>query len=184
MLILYWTGSGFSTHDLRYSIHTCGSGHMGFSYRYQQSKRTIARYLGVSESTVRTYLLRAESAGLSWPLPEQLTDADLKDLLFPDSTSVRPQPNWAEVEKELSRKGMTLDLIWHAEYPNGYSYGYFCACYKKWRKRSPCMWIIKRGRSCMWTLRAKRSRFWIPSPLQRRAHSRNLRCWDPRSRLI
>ncbi|MCY3630615.1 MAG: IS21 family transposase [Bacteroidetes bacterium] len=108
-----------------------------FYYEEQQSKRAIARYLRISQDTVRKYLLRAESAGLSWPLPEQLTDEDLEALLFPDSASARPQPDWPAVEKALSGKGMTLDLIWqdwHAEHPTGYSYGHFCACYKKWCK--------------------------------------------------
>ncbi len=108
-----------------------------YDYEEHHSKRLIARYLRISEPTVRKYLLRAESAGLSWPLPEELTDADLGGLLYPDSASARVQPDWQHVENELSRKGMTLDLIWQdwlAEPPGGCSYGHFCACDKKWRK--------------------------------------------------
>lgn len=106
-----------------------------YYHEEQYSKREIARYLRVSAGTVRNYLRRAELSGLSWPLPSEFTDADLESLLFPDSGSDRPQPDWSAIEKELSRKGMRLDLVWQdwiAEHPDGYSYGYFCACYKRW----------------------------------------------------
>lgn len=102
----------------------------------QSSKREVARLLQLSPGTVRNYLRRAEAAGLSWPLPERLTDEELEALLFPHSgpISCRPQPDRNQVHQQLSRKGMTLERIlfdWIQEYPNGYSYGYFCACYKK-----------------------------------------------------
>ena len=108
-----------------------------YYYAEQYSKREVARYLQLSPGTVRNYLQRAASAGLTWPLPEHLTDAALEALLFPDldSTPDRPQPDWKEVHQQLARKGMTLERIWHAwiaHHPEGYSYGYFCACYKKW----------------------------------------------------
>ena len=35
----------------------------------------IARRVGVAASTVRVTLSRFEAAGLSWPLPDELTDA-------------------------------------------------------------------------------------------------------------
>ena len=108
-----------------------------YYHEEQYSKREIARYLRLSAGTVRNYLRRAELAGLSWPLPSEFTDADLESLLFSDSGSDRPQPDWPAIEKELSRKGMTLDLVWQdwiAEHPDGYSYGYFCACYKRWSR--------------------------------------------------
>ncbi|MCY3629044.1 MAG: IS21 family transposase [Bacteroidetes bacterium] len=106
-------------------------------YGEQSGKREVARLLQLSPGTVRNYLRRAEAAGLSWPLPEHLSDAELEALLFPHSepTSSRPQPVWNQVHHQLSRKGMTLERIWFdwiQEYPDGYSYGHFCACYRKW----------------------------------------------------
>ena len=54
-------------------------------YRHKDgcSKRQIATYLQLSPGTVRNYLRRAETAGLSWPLPSDLNDEALSALLFP-----------------------------------------------------------------------------------------------------
>ena len=40
--------------------------------------REIARRIGVAASTVRATLRRLRTAGLSWPLPEEMTDAALE----------------------------------------------------------------------------------------------------------
>ena len=39
------------------------------------SYRQIAQSVGISASTVQSYLERAQRAGLSWPLPDDLDDA-------------------------------------------------------------------------------------------------------------
>src|SRR3954469_14912129 len=63
------------------------------------SDRTIACQIGVARSTIQEYLARVEAAGLSWPLPEDLTDEALDRLLFPRS-GCRPgfrrrvEPDW------------------------------------------------------------------------------------------
>ena len=49
------------------------------------SDRTIACQIGVARSTIQEYLARVEAAGLSWPLPDDLTDEALDRLLFPRS---------------------------------------------------------------------------------------------------
>ena len=41
------------------------------------STQKIAASLSVGQATVVEYLKRAERAGLSWPLPEAMTEADL-----------------------------------------------------------------------------------------------------------
>ena len=46
------------------------------------SSREIARVLGVARSTVQENLKRAADAGLSWPLPGELTDDALEQRLF------------------------------------------------------------------------------------------------------
>ena len=47
------------------------------------SNRRIASSCGIARPTVSDYLRRAESAGLSWPLPADLDDSRLERLLFP-----------------------------------------------------------------------------------------------------
>jgi transposase-like protein len=47
--------------------------------------REIARRIGVAASTVRATIRRFQAAGLSWPLPEEMTDAVLEAKLFADA---------------------------------------------------------------------------------------------------
>src|SRR5205085_6098619 len=47
--------------------------------------REIARRMGVAASTVRATIRRFQAAGLSWPLPEEMTDAVLEAKLFADA---------------------------------------------------------------------------------------------------
>ncbi|SFQ00124.1 Transposase [Tranquillimonas alkanivorans] len=112
------------------------------------STRKIASSLGVGQSTVSEYLKRAERSGLSWPIPADVTDADLQRRLFePQGGKTRRglvQPDWAMVHRELRRRGVTLSLIWEeyrAAHPaNGYGYSRFCDLYRRWEGRlSPTM---------------------------------------------
>jgi DNA-binding transcriptional regulator LsrR (DeoR family) len=45
-------------------------------YHCALSRRQIAQICQVSRSTVADYLYRAEKAGISWPLPEGLSDPE------------------------------------------------------------------------------------------------------------
>jgi DNA-directed RNA polymerase specialized sigma24 family protein len=45
--------------------------------------RAIARACSVSKDSVRDYLCRASEAGLSWPLPEGLSEDELEQQLYP-----------------------------------------------------------------------------------------------------
>ena len=73
------------------------------------STREMALGLAIGRTTLREYLGRARDAGLSWPLPDALSDADLEHVLFPrrsaDSSQPIPQPDWTYVHAELRRKG-------------------------------------------------------------------------------
>ena len=108
---------------------------------HNKSIRNISHSCSIGRGTVGDYLLRASAAGLSWPLPGDLDDASLEQLLFPSAGPVRrnkAMPDWAEVHKELKRKGVTLALLWH-EYKekneDGYQYSWFCHEYAKWSEK-------------------------------------------------
>lgn len=101
------------------------------------SERAIAVSLGLGKGTVGAYLERARKAGLTWPLPDALSDAlsddDLELLLFPAAPFVpggeRPVPDWAVVDRELRRPGVTRALLWEeyrAAHPHGFGYAWFC----------------------------------------------------------
>jgi hypothetical protein len=49
--------------------------------------REIAEGTRSARTTVYEYLVRAEGAGLSWPLPEDLDDEGLEARLFPPATA-------------------------------------------------------------------------------------------------
>jgi transposase len=107
------------------------------------SGNEIARRAGVASSTVRLTLKRLASAGLSWPLPAELTDAALEAQLF---TAVgkkqghrrRAEPDWALVHRELKRKHVTLQILWDEyieRHSDGYRYSRFCELYRGWASR-------------------------------------------------
>ena len=50
------------------------------------SGNQIAQSCNIARSTIRGYLERAQTAGLSWPLPPDLDDGSLEALLFPPAT--------------------------------------------------------------------------------------------------
>ncbi len=112
--------------------------HFGEGY----SIRKTAEYSRVSFSTARDYIQRAKQAGLSWPLPEGITGAELKERLLPASSSGtrhHPAPDWAEVHQNYSCKGQTMKLIherYLQEHPDGYSYTRFCELYRAWCNRT------------------------------------------------
>lgn len=110
------------------------------SHASRLSRRAVARSLGLSRDAVADYLLRAASAGLSWPLPDDMDDAALERRLYPVEPSVRtrrPLPDWSIVQQEMQRPGATLRQL-HAEYlaehPDGMQRAQFCALYRAWAR--------------------------------------------------
>jgi transposase len=97
------------------------------------SIRQIAISLRIGVGSAHDYLARVRVAGLTWPLPEGLTEEQLEERLFPPpvtrSADARPLPNWKQLETDLKRKGVTLRLLWE-EYrtanPDGLGYSQFC----------------------------------------------------------
>jgi len=108
------------------------------------SSNEVARRLGIAASTVRLTLQRLTGAGLSWPLPTEMSDTALEALLF---TAVgtkqghrrHTEPDWAWVHRELKRsKYVTLQVLWDEyidQHPDGYRYSRFCELYRSWARR-------------------------------------------------
>ena len=103
------------------------------------SARQVAASLQVSRSSVGEYDRRFAASGLSWPLPEALSDRELERRLFPPPPAVaadtRVVPDWAAVHRELRRPGVTLMLLWEeyrAAHPEGFGYSWFCKRYEAW----------------------------------------------------
>ena len=97
------------------------------------SNRQIAISCNIARSTVGEYLFRFQQAALSWPLPQDIDDNQLEQLLYPQLPAVtadqRPVPDCSYIHQQLRQKSVTLMLLWqeHKEqYPQGYQYSQFC----------------------------------------------------------
>jgi len=120
------------------------------------SRRQVAHSCQISRSTVADYLYRAEKAGITWPPPEDLTDPELEQRLFPPQAgtpfSAKPLPDFDTIYQELKahkKFNLTLDLLWREykeQHPDGYQYSQFCERYRRWRgKLDYCMRQDHRG---------------------------------------
>jgi hypothetical protein len=83
------------------------------------SQHQIARSINIGQSTVSDYLARFTRAGLSWPLPVELTEMELQSALFPavakfQQAHANPElPDWSYIHQELQQhKHTTLQLLW------------------------------------------------------------------------
>jgi transposase len=84
---------------------------------------------------------RAKKAGLGWPLSVELGDEKLEQLLYLPPRNRAPDEvhkiNWTHVHKEMRRKGVTRELLWHEykeQHSDGISYSRFCDLYRQWTK--------------------------------------------------
>ena len=87
------------------------------------------------------YITRAKQAGWTWPLPEEVSEDDLYRRLFPEGEKPkgtdRPVPNWEEIHRDLSRRGVTLRLLWQEyreQHPDGYGRSQFQELYARWNQ--------------------------------------------------
>ena len=106
------------------------------------SRRLVGEATGIGKTAVGEYVRRAAVAGLSWPIPDEIDDAELERRLFPPATTAscttRTEPDWPHIHAELKRRGVTLALLWQeyrAEHAQGYAYSWFCERHSDWRKR-------------------------------------------------
>lgn len=105
------------------------------------SLREVSASLQVPFTTVADHARRAERAGITWPLPDDLDDDALEASLFgtpaPGTPLGRPLPDFAAVHLELRKKSVTLMLLWHEykeTFPEGYAYSQFAEHYRRWRR--------------------------------------------------
>jgi transposase len=113
-------------------------------FELKLAQRQIARSANVSQSTVHEYLERFHAAGLSWPLPAEMSETELERALFPadsvpsEAEEAKVLPDFAHVHEELQRhKHTTRQLLWEeyrAAHPDGYGYSRFCHHYQRWKR--------------------------------------------------
>lgn len=108
------------------------------------SIRQIRASTRLSVGAIQKLLKEAERLELGiWPLPPGLDDAELERRLYPSSTPAISrrfaQPNWPVAHQELTKKGMTKQLLWEeycqANSDRAYSYSQYCERYRQWVKK-------------------------------------------------
>ena len=101
--------------------------------------RLVRTALGVSHGVITHTTQRAVAAGLSWESVCALSDAELELRLYPPplTGAPRPEPDFAYIDLELRKKGVTRELL-HQEYlaqhPDGLRRSAFCARYDAWKQ--------------------------------------------------
>lgn len=106
------------------------------------SQRTICSGVHCSDHTVRNVLQAAAAQGIEWPLDEDVTNADLEQLFFPDkykTVSSYVEPDYQYIHRELAKPGVTLTLLWEEYCQKCYAAGktpymstQFGDKYRKW----------------------------------------------------
>jgi transposase len=111
-------------------------------YESGKSEREIRDILGLkSKTTVHRCLERASIAGLSWPLPDGMTEDMLEARLFsvqPVRASGKAQIDFAYIHEQLQHKDATKTVLWEdyaqTNSENHYGYTQFSELYNKWAK--------------------------------------------------
>ncbi len=103
------------------------------------AERAIAASCGIARSTVQDTLKRFSAAHLTWPLPGDLDETALVERLYPPAMCAVavPLPDFAVMQAELARKGVTLLLLWQeykAQHSDGLQYSAFCERYAVFRQ--------------------------------------------------
>ena len=88
-------------------------------YRLEKgiSAEKTTKALNISKGTVINTLNRFEKSGLTWPLPDDMSDTTLENLLYPPK-AVQPSPGIVNLptvsylETELKRPNVTLQCLY------------------------------------------------------------------------
>src|SRR5258705_9775507 len=78
--------------------------------------RQVREATGVGKTAVSEYVSRAKGVGITWPIPPEISDAELERRLFTpagfhEGSKKRP-PHWTKGHEELKRRGGTLMIPW------------------------------------------------------------------------
>ena len=108
---------------------------------------SVRELLATAHCSYQSYsdtITAAKAKGISWPLDDDVTNAELQAFLFPKKNSSLPyyaMPDFAKIHRDLAKPGVNLTLL-HEEYMNRcyaegkvpYKYTQFCEKYRRWAK--------------------------------------------------
>ena len=108
--------------------------------------RQISQILSISPATISDLTRAAAAQGLTWPLPVDVDNEQLEQRIYGaprcPNRALKQEPNYAYVAQELTRKGVTLQLLWQEYYAatpteQAYAYSQFCQRVRDHKKRQP-----------------------------------------------
>jgi len=107
------------------------------------SQRDIGISVKCGKSTVGDIQRRCREQGLGYEEAQKLTNAEIKERLYPALTSmpIKNDPEWKDIHSRLkAHRRLNLQYIWEEEYrvanPDGLSYSQFCRRYHQWREKT------------------------------------------------
>ena len=90
------------------------------------SLRQTAASVGHSHHTVKNVLELAEKRGIEWPVDDDVTNVELEKLFYPERKTAEShyaEPDYNYIHRELSKKGVTLTLLWQEYCEHAYANG-------------------------------------------------------------
>ena len=117
------------------------------------SGRSISASLECSRNTISEVLKRAAIKGIEYPLPADLSEAELGEMLFPERISEKAAhtPDYEQIHKDMGKSGVTLSLLWNeyciecstiSKIP--LSYSQYCRLYRKYAHTTKATMHISR----------------------------------------
>ena len=84
------------------------------------SSRNIAASIKCSRNTIRAVIARASEEGITWPLPDKMTDKVLEQTLFGKQLKSQKykMPDLEYIHRDLAKSGVTLTLLWTEYFEN------------------------------------------------------------------
>lgn len=111
------------------------------------SDQQVADALKIAKGSVNAFYNRYKASGKGLPVPADFPDSELRDIIYPPkpaSTRVA-EPDWTSIESQLSRPGVTLQLLWEeyaASHPAGIGRTAFYDGYKHYRKNHELSMVV------------------------------------------
>ena len=107
------------------------------------SQRQIAKSVKVSKTTVYEIQKRCREIGLSYNQASELSDEEIRSMVYPLSSSrrvIKPDPDFEGVKNDLQLDpNKNLQYLWEeyrSEDPEGLSYSQFCERFRRWKNET------------------------------------------------
>lgn len=111
------------------------------------SDQQVADSLKIAKGSVNAFYNRYKASGKALPVPADFPDSELRDIIYPSKPAFPrvSDPDWSSIESQLSRPGVTLQLLWEeyaANHTDGLGRTAFYDGYKQYRKNHDLSMVV------------------------------------------